>query len=198
MREIVLDIETTGLLIGEGHRILEIAAIEMEGHKPTGREFYALINPDRDIPPDNSKIHGITQEKVAGKPLFAAIAKELKDFIGDDPIIITCRTKDGYTLDVEFLNMELKKAGLEPPQPGQWLNVRRWSEAMFGNDNATLNKVLDHYKVDRSERDLKGHGAALDARLLSVIYSDLLKDYARFLESQKKSAPNSKQSPPTI
>lgn len=185
-REIVLDVETTGLFTHEGHRLVEIAAVEMEGHRPTGREFYALINPQRDIPAEVSKIHGITNERVADKPPFADVAAELRQFIGDAPVVITCRTKDGYTLDMAFLNKELAEAGQRPVPEGQWLNVRRWSEMMFGEKSATLDKVLDRYEISRKERDDNGHSAILDARLLSEAYPRLLKDYMSF----QASAPN--------
>ncbi len=186
-REIVLDIEATGFLTEEGHRIVEVTAVEIKGRKLTGRELHVLVNPDRDIPADSTRVHGITNKKVADKPFFAAIAKELRDFIGDSPIIITCRTKENnYVLDVAFLNMEMKMAGFAPYKDSQWVNVRRWSEAMFGDDNASLDRVLDHYKIDRSERDKKGHSATLDARLLAVVYPKLLADYRKFVEKQKK------------
>jgi DNA polymerase-3 subunit epsilon len=180
-RELVLDTETTGLQVSDGHRIVEVALVEMVNRRPTGRELHLLINPDRDIPPEVVKVHGISNDKVKDAPKFAAVAKEIRDFIGDDPVIITCRTsKEGYTLDVEMLNMELKKAGEREVPVDQWLNVRRWSEAMFGDKSATLDKVLDHYGISRKERDENGHGALLDARLLSEAYPKLLKDYMSF------------------
>jgi len=199
-REIVLDIETTGLFTDEGHRILEVTAVEMAGRKPTGIELHVMVNPERDIPAEVSKIHGITNDKVADKPFFAQIAKELRDFIGDSPIIITCRTgangKPNYTLDIAFMNMEMEKAGLPPFKDEQWINVRRWSEAMFGNDKASLDKVLDRYKIDRSERDANGHGSTLDARLLAEVYPKLLNDYMKFSEKQKPFNSNSKPTSP--
>ena len=179
-REIVLDIETTGLFTHEGHRMVEVAAVEVVNGRPTGREFYTLVNPGRDIPAEVSKIHGITNEKVAGKPLFAEVAAELRQFIADAPVVITCRTKDEYTLDKAFLNKELAEAGQRPVPEAQWLNVRRWSEVMFGEKAATLDKVLDRYEVSRKERDENGHSAILDARLLSEVYPRLLKDYISF------------------
>ncbi len=189
MREVVLDTEATGLLTAEGHRLVSVTAVEMVDRKLTGREFEVIINPGRDIPAETTKIHGITDEMVKDKPLFAAIAKDLKKFIGDDPIIITCRTVDGLTLDVDFLDMEMKKAGLAPFKPEQWVNVRRWSEAMFGSDNARLDKVLDRYKIDRSERDKEGHSATLDARLLAAAYPLLLADYTKFKKPQQANKP---------
>jgi DNA polymerase-3 subunit epsilon len=190
LREVILDTETTGLLTAEGHRLVSVTAIELVDRKPTGRkEFEVIINPERDIPADSTKVHGITNDMVADKPVFAAIAKDLKEFIGDDPIIITCRTVDGLTLDIDFLNMEMKKAGLTPFKAEQWVNVRRWSEAMFGSDKATLDKVLDHYKIDRTERDKGGHSATLDARLLAAVYPLLLADYTKFKKTLKTKPP---------
>lgn len=199
VREVVLDIETTGLFTHEGHRMVEIAAVEMDGGRPTGREFYALVNPGRDIPPEVSKIHGITNERVADKPPFDKIAAQLRRFIGDSPVVITCRTKDGYTLDKAFLNKELAEAGVSPVPEEQWLNVRRWTEAMFGEKSATLDKVLDRYEISRKERDDKGHSAILDARLLSEVYPRLLKDYISFSSAQEASdvAPKQKSASPS-
>ncbi len=194
-REVILDIETTGLFTKDGHRILEVAAIEMRGRKITGREFHAVIDPARDIPAEVSKIHGITNDKVKGKPLFDAIAAQLREFIGDDPVVITCRTKDDYTLDIAFMNMELSRAGFNEIPQEQWVNVRRWSELMFGDKAATLDKVLDKYDVSRKERDDNGHSAILDARLLAEVYPKLQRDYTNFkqgkaLAASKTSKPN--------
>ncbi|TAL40273.1 MAG: hypothetical protein EPN97_00250, partial [Alphaproteobacteria bacterium] len=142
-RELVLDTESTGLLTSDGHRMVEIALVEMINRRPTGRELHILINPERDIPAEVVKIHHISNETIKDSPKFSEVAKEIRDFIGNDPVIITCRTtKEGYTLDVELLNLELKKAGQEEVPASQWINVRRWSEAMFGDKAATLDKVL--------------------------------------------------------
>jgi DNA polymerase-3 subunit epsilon len=189
LREIVLDTEATGFLTAEGHRLVSVTAVEMIDRKLTGREFEVIINPERDIPAETVKIHGITNQAVADKPVFAAIAKSLKEFVGDAPIIITCRTVDGVTLDIDFLDMEMKKAGLAPFKAEQWVNVRRWSEAMFGHDNARLDQVLDHYKIDRSARDKNGHSATLDARLLAAVYPLLLADYEKFKSALKTKPP---------
>ncbi|MBI1215635.1 MAG: DNA polymerase III subunit epsilon [Alphaproteobacteria bacterium] len=194
-RELVFDAESTGILVSEGHRLVEVALIEMVGQRPTGREFHAIINPDRDIPAEVVKIHGISNEEVKDKPFFGEIAKDLREFIGNDPVIITCRTTaDGYTLDIAQLNMEFQKAGQPEVPEEQWVNVRRWSEAMFGDKSATLDKVLDRYGVSRKERDDNGHGAVLDARLLSEVYPKLLKDYMNY--SARHPAPAAKDKKP--
>lgn len=185
-RELVLDTESTGLFIADGHRMVEIAIVEMVNRKPTGREFHALINPDRHIPAEVVKIHNIDDAAVADKPKFPDIAKALRAFIGDDPVIITCRTTNDYTLDVALLNHELEKSGEKPVPASQWINVRRWSEAMFGDKQATLDKVLDRYGISRKERDDNGHGALLDARLLAEAYPQLKRDYAAHTKAAAK------------
>ncbi len=195
-RELVLDTESTGILASDGHRLVEVALVEMINRKPTGRELHVLINPDRDIPEVVVKIHGISNDKVKDAPKFAEVAKEIRDFIGNDPVVITCRTKDNYTLDIALLNMELTKAGQEEIPASQWINVRRWSEAMFGDKNATLDKILDRYGISRKERDENGHGALLDARLLAEAYPKLLKDYMNFSEPAAAPAAKNTNKPP--
>ncbi|MBU6474675.1 MAG: DNA polymerase III subunit epsilon [Alphaproteobacteria bacterium] len=195
LREVVLDTETTGFFVADGHRLVSVTAIELIDRKPTGKEFAVIVNPERDIPAETTKVHGITDEMVKDKPVFAAAAKDLQDFIGASPIIITCHTMknpDGsdYVLDIDMLNMEMKKAGFKPFPASQWLNVRRWAEAMFGHDEASLNKILDHYKIDRSARDRDGHSATLDAQLLAAAYPKLLADYKKFKKSHRTKPPS--------
>ena len=198
-RELVLDTESTGLLVSDGHRMVEIALVEMINRKPTGRELHVLINPDRDIPAEVVKIHHISNETIKDSPKFSEVAKEIRDFIGNDPVVITCRTtKDNYTLDIDLLNFELKKAGQEEVPASQWINVRRWSEAMFGDKAATLDKVLDHYGISRKARDENGHGALLDAQLLADAYPKLLKDYINFSEPQAAAGAKMTQKPPKV
>jgi DNA polymerase-3 subunit epsilon len=194
-REVILDIETTGLFTKDGHRIVEVAAVEMRDRKATGREFHALVNPARDIPADIVKIHGISNEKVKDAPKFSDIAAQLRDFVGGDPIVITCRTKDDYTLDIAFLNVEMEKAGQPKFREDQWVNVRRWSETMFGEKSATLDKVLDKYGINRKERDDQGHSAILDARLLSEVYPRLFKDFITFTEEKAAAKAEKKPNP---
>lgn len=193
LREIVLDIETTGLFVHQGHRIIEVAAVELKNGKPTHREFHVYLNPDMEISAANTKLHGLTNGFLANKQRFPDIAKELRDFIGDSPVIITCRTgEDGYVLDKAFMNAELTAAGLPPLKDEQWVNVRRWSEALFGTSKATLNKVLDHYRI--AQRHVPG--ALSGARLLAQAYPKLLKDYSLFLTKKKDARTAPKSAPP--
>lgn len=194
-RALVLDIETTGLFVSEGHRIVEVGVVEMINGKPSGVEFYALVNPGRHIPEEVVRIHGIDDAKVEHETGFSVVAGQLRQFIGDDPVVITCRTKDGYTLDIAFLNNELQLAGEAPVPETQWLNIRRWSEDMFGNDQATLDKVLDRYGISRAEREANGHGAILDARLLAAAYPTLLTDYKAFRKGKALPSSNRPQPP---
>ena len=108
MSEIILDTETTGLSVKDGHRILEIACIETENLIPTKRVFHKLINPEREISADASKIHGYTYEILKNKEKFADIAKEFKDFISDKKLII-----HNAPFDISFINSELTRLNLE-------------------------------------------------------------------------------------
>lgn len=191
-RTIVLDLEMTGIYVGEGHRIVEVAALEMIGDRPTGRVFHSYVNPQRPVPPETTAIHGLTGEFLADKPVFPAIAHPLREFIGDSPIIITCRTDPGgYTGDIAFLNSEMENAGLPGFPENQWRNVRRWGEALFGDEGARLNNMLDHYGIDRKGRGGKtGHGALVDAELLARLYPFLKRDYQGLINGFSGVRPN--------
>src|SRR3546814_14246823 len=106
MREIVLDTETTGLDPASGHRIVEIAALELLHHVPSGRTFREYLNPERDVPPEAERIHGLSAEFLKDKPLFKAIAPAFLDFVADAPLII-----HNAAFDMTFLNAELSACG---------------------------------------------------------------------------------------
>lgn len=183
-REVILDIETTGLFVDEGERIVSVGLVELVDGRPSGRTYYQCVNPGRDSHPAALATHRLTTEYLAGFPPFAAVAQDIRDFIGDAPIVITCRThqRNGaeYTLDQNFITAEMTAAGVTPPPASQWVNVRRLGEQMFGTDNARLDAMLDRYGIDRAARDAQGHGALLDAQLLAEVYPRLKADYAAF------------------
>jgi len=115
----------------------------------------------------------------------------VRDFLGDSQVVFTCRTVNNYTLDIGVLNMEMQKAKQPQIPAQQWLNVRRWSEEMYGNDGAKLDAVLDRFGVSRAYRVSQGHGSMLDAELLAEVYPKLAAAYKEF----KKNAPASKIQP---
>ena len=111
MREIVLDTETTGFDPDTGDRIVEIGAVELMNHLPTGRHFHVYINPERDMPPDALAVHGLTTEFLSDKPRFAEIASDFIDFIGEARLVI-----HNAAFDMKFLNAELRRVG-HPAMP---------------------------------------------------------------------------------
>lgn len=200
-RQIVLDIETTGLDLKAGHRVVEIAAIELQGGRPTGREFYVLLDPERDILPEVTKLNGLTREKLAGKPLFSAIAKELRDFIGSSKVVISCKLEaEGMALDKAFINAEFARAGFAPLPDHQWLNLRHWSAALFGEAKSSLAKVASHYSVilPEKEADKKLTSALDEARVLSIVYNRVSRDYTRLGTAQKAQKLSPQQNPPAV
>lgn len=195
-REVILDIVTTGGSIADGHRIVEIAAIEVKGRRATGVEFHAVLNPGRDIPHDLVKTQGITQDEARKGPAFSEIAKQLRAFIGDSPVIVVCHNKEGPALDIAFLNSELEQAGVPSVHETQCVNIRRWSEAMFGEKHAALEKLLDRYDINRKDREGRPQGALSDARLLSEAYPKIFRDYIVFSEKKAQAPSKGDKSPP--
>ena len=109
MREVVLDTETTGLDPNDGHRIIEIGCVELLDHYPTGRSFQRYLNPERAVPTDSQDIHGITDEFLSDKPLFASVVEDLFAFLGDAPLVI-----HNAGFDLKFLNAELHRIARKP------------------------------------------------------------------------------------
>jgi DNA polymerase III subunit epsilon len=166
MREIILDTETTGLDPAHGHRIVEIGAIELVNHIPSGRRYHVYIDPDRDMPAEAEAIHGLGTAFLKGKPLFAAIVDELLDFIADAPLVM-----HNAGFDLSFLNWELaavKRAVLPPERIVDTLMLARKRHPMGPN---SLDALCKRYGVDNSRRDK--HGALLDAELLAEVYIEL-------------------------
>jgi len=191
-REVILDIETTGLYTDEGERLVSIGMVEMIDGTETGITMEFIVNPGRESSPGAFAVHKMTLEYLSQFPGFAVYAQQVRDFIGNDPVIITCRAglHNGkpYTLDKDFVENELKLAGVAPIQEGQWVNARLIAEEMFGYAGAKLDSLLDRYKINREERTEKGHGALMDAKLLAKIYARLKTDYANFKKSGASAA----------
>ncbi len=157
MRQIVLDTETTGLDPKQGHRIIEVAAIELNGRSVSARTFHRYINPERDIDAGAAEVHGLTLERLQHEAKFAEIAPALLEFIRDAELII-----HNAPFDVGFLNKELELAGLPALNnycPTVTDTLKLAKELHPGKKN-NLDALCDRYQVDNSHRTL--HGALLD------------------------------------
>jgi DNA polymerase-3 subunit epsilon len=166
MREIVLDTETTGLDPRDGHRIVEIACIELVHHVPTGRRLHRYVNPGRDMPEDALAVHGLTAEFLARQPPFAAVLDELLGFIGSDPLVI-----HNAEFDLAFLNAELARLQREPIASG-FVDTLAMARRRFPGSPASLDALCRRFAIDLSGR--LEHGAEIDCRLLAAVYLELL------------------------
>lgn len=164
MRRIVLDTETTGLEPGNGHRIIEVACLELHGRRATGRHFHRYLNPDRDIEIGALQVHGITLEFLQDKPRFEDIADELLDFVQGAELLI-----HNAAFDVAFLNMELARIG-RPAIEGVCTvcDTLGMAREMHPGKKNSLDALCERYFVDNTGRTL--HGALLDAQLLADVW----------------------------
>lgn len=167
MREIVLDTETTGLDPANGHRIIEIGCVELFNLIPTGRSYHVYIDPERDIPEEAFRVHGISSAFLAGKPVFAAISDAFLTFVEDSKIIA-----HNAEFDLRFLNAELALLGLSPIQPGRVVDTLALARRKFPGGSNSLDALCQRYGIDSSRRTK--HGALLDAELLAEVYAELL------------------------
>jgi DNA polymerase-3 subunit epsilon len=166
MREIVLDTETTGLSPAEGHRVLEIGAIEIVHQAPTGKSFHTLINPERDVPQDAVRVHGHTAAVLREKPVFASVVDEFLAFIGDSRLII-----HNAEFDIGFVNAELARLGREAIGMERVVDTLTLARRKHPGQVNSLDALCDRYSIDRSRRVV--HGALLDAEILAEIYCEL-------------------------
>jgi len=167
MREIVLDTETTGLDPDAGHRLVEIAAIELVNHLPTGRKFQRYLKPECEMSPEAQAVHGLTLAFLADKPVFAEIVSELLEFMGDSRLVI-----HNAEFDLKFLNAELKVLGF-PQVPGsRAIDTVQLARRKFPGAPASLDALCQRFNIDNTHRTL--HGALLDAELLSEVYLELV------------------------
>ncbi len=166
MREIVLDTETTGLDPAAGHRIVEIAGLELLHHVPTGRSFREYINPERDMPEEAEQIHGLSAKFLTGKPVFKEIAQPFLDFIGDARLVI-----HNAQFDMKFLNAELKTAGYETLSSDRAIDTVAMARKRFPGAQVSLDALCRRFEIDNSAREF--HGALLDCELLADVYLEL-------------------------
>ncbi|WP_341756240.1 MULTISPECIES: DNA polymerase III subunit epsilon [unclassified Candidatus Tisiphia] len=169
LREVILDTETTGLDPKSGHRIVEIGAIEMVNKVLTGKQFHFYINPQRDMPTEAYRIHGISGEFLKDKPLFAEIAEEFLAFISSSQLVI-----HNATFDIKFINYELsllKRPYTEFLELSNTIDTLALARKLFPGMKANLDSLCKRYKIDNSSRKL--HGALKDAALLAEVYVEL-------------------------
>jgi len=166
MREIILDTETTGLDPKDGHKVIEIGGVEMINKVITGNKFHYYINPERDVPQDAYRIHGISSEFLKDKPLFKDIANEFINFIQNAKLVI-----HNAPFDIKFLNSELTLLNLPSIDLAGVIDTLAIARRTFPGARANLDALCKRFKVDNTNRQF--HGALKDAYLLSEIYVEL-------------------------
>ncbi len=167
IREIVFDTETTGLSPKDGDRVVEIGCVELINHVPSGRTFHVYINPQRDMPAEAFRVHGLSAEFLADKPVFAAIAQDFVDFVGDAKMVA-----HNAAFDVAFLNHELTRAGHEPLAEGRIVDTLTIARRKHPFGPNSLDALCQRYGIDNARRTK--HGALLDSEILAEVYLDLL------------------------
>ena len=166
MREIVLDTETTGLDPDSGHRVVEIGCVELVNHVRTGNYFHSYLNPERAMPPEAEKVHGLSETFLKDKPLFRSIASSFLEFIADAPLII-----HNAAFDLKFLNAELNTLGLSLLDPKRAIDTVLLARQKFPGQPANLDALCRRFAIDLAARTK--HGALLDAELLAEVYLEL-------------------------
>ncbi len=167
LREIVLDTETTGLEPAEGHRIVEIGAVELLNHLPTGRTFHKYVNPQRAVPEDAFRIHGLSDDFLRDKPVFAEVAAEFIAFVGEARLVI-----HNASFDLKFINAELSWLAMPPIPAERAVDTVLIARRRFPGAQASLDALCRRFGIDNSGRQL--HGALLDSELLAEVYLELI------------------------
>ena len=191
-REIVLDTETTGIDPKTGHRIIEIACVEIEDLLPTGAHFHRHIDPERDIDPDAERVHGISRHALRGKPVFAhpTVCEEFLAFIGDARLIA-----HNAPFDRGFVNAELERAGRKPLADSRWVCTYVMAQKRYPGMYNSLDALCKRYKISLADREK--HGALVDTRLLSMVYLELQGGKERALELAPTAAQAAAMAPRT-
>jgi DNA polymerase-3 subunit epsilon len=166
MREIVWDTETTGIMPGDGHRIVEIGALEMVNRTLTGGSFHTYLDPQRPMPKDAERVHGLSSDFLTGQPIFEQVVDDFLAFIGDAPLVA-----HNAAFDMEFLNWELKRAGMPIIPMARAIDTLEISRKANPGAKHTLDALCTRYGIDLSGRTK--HGALIDAELLARVYVEL-------------------------
>lgn len=167
MREIVLDTETTGFEPSEGHRIVEIGAVELFNHLPTGNTFHVYLNPERSMPKEAFDVHGLGDDFLRDKPLFRHEAQNFINFIGDAKLVI-----HNASFDMKFLNWELRTHGFPVLPNDRAIDTLMIARSKFPGSPASLDALCRRFGIDNSMREK--HGALLDSEILAEVYLELI------------------------
>jgi DNA polymerase-3 subunit epsilon len=167
MREIVLDTETTGFDPLSGHRMVEIGCVELENHLPTGEVFHRYLNPERDMPDEAFKVHGLSQQFLSDKPVFAEVVADFLKFIGDSVLVI-----HNAEFDMRFINAELARLGFQTLPMSRSIDTVAMARKRFPGAQANLDALCRRFEIDNTHRT--HHGALLDAELLAEVYLQLI------------------------
>lgn len=167
MREIVLDTETTGFDPQGGDRIVEIGAVELYNHMPTGEVYHVYINPERSMPQEAFEVHGLGDDFLRDKPVFSEIAQSFVDFVRGDKMVI-----HNAAFDMKFLNYELGQLGIAEMPYAQAIDTLEIARKKFPGSPASLDALCRRFGVDNSAREK--HGALLDSEILAEVYLQLI------------------------
>ena len=165
-RSVLFDTETTGLDPLTGDRVIEVAALELERDLPTGRRFHEFVDPERDIPPEATRVHGMTRADLRGKPRFAEVADALLEFLGDGPLIA-----HNAPFDFGFLNAEFARLRRPSLDRARMVDTLALAKLRFPGSPNGLDALCRRFGIDLSERT--SHNALLDCRLLADVYVEL-------------------------
>lgn len=168
VREIVFDTETTGFKPEEGERLVEIGAVELINHIPTGRTYHQYINPEKEVPEEAFKVHGLNYEFLKNYPKLSEIAQDFIDFVGDDGILVA----HNATFDINFINYEFKHHGFITYSWDRVIDTLEIARNKFPGQRNSLDALCKRFNIDNSARTK--HGALLDAELLAEVYLELL------------------------
>lgn len=167
MREIVFDTETTGFEPADGHRIVEIGCVELEDHLPTGRSFQCYLQPERLVPIESQRVHGLDDAFLADKPKFAEVAEDFLAFIGDATLVI-----HNASFDLKFINSELHRVGKPPIPRARAIDTIEIAKSRIPGARYSLDELCKRFAIDLSSRTK--HGALLDAELTAQVYLELV------------------------
>jgi DNA polymerase-3 subunit epsilon len=176
-RQVVLDTETTGLSHIDGHRVIEIACVEVDEGMPTGAHFHVYIDPERDNDPDAERVHGISRAFLVGKPKFAhpEIVDAFLDFVGDSILVA-----HNAAFDRGFINAELELAGRVTLPEARWIDTMGMAQKRFPGMYNSLDALCKRFKISLAEREK--HGALIDAKLLAQVFLELQGGRERVLD----------------